>query len=380
MEPAPEAPSGRGMAMAFSLVGVLMFLGFGAGVLSRVRDAMTAPAEPPRVEGAHLIATARAGATWLAVSDAAEPCAYPAIPSGSSSATYRVIATVSGGVVALSEASDARACSDAPRTLTGTVRFRALDDLQLPPDATRFVRESIGDDVLVLWVDDSPHLGAEDLLLVVMAGLGLVIAWFYAASARVRSAAVRLGPRDARPSPPLLPRRPLALAPDYRASPMMGVAFFGLTALMFGAMTVGEWPAGGFAALDLATGAILLFCGGMTLVLVALLAVVLRNTLRAQAPLVSPEEAWAPVVDHRAALARGVDVGNRTLCYEDPFETSSPPRVVALSIGANEALAWIVEGHVHVARFDGSPVQYVLRVDGGPFVLDEGDIARITRA
>lgn len=374
-EPAPPSPS-RWMGAFFSLVGVLMFLGFGAALASRVMDSVSAPAEPPHVDGTTLLPIARGGTSWVAIDGAFEPCGFPVIPSNASSAAYRILSAPSGATIGLAELSDARACTDVPHEMRGTIRARALAELELPPDATSYLSENVGPEVVVLWVDDSPHLGmGEASMFGAMAALGLCIAWFYAAAFFARAAKVRLAPRADRPALPLLPSRPLRLAAAYRASPMLAVVFFAVCALMFGGMTASQLPASG--ALDGGTIALMGFGGVMTLIFVLFLLVMLRNALRARPTVHSPREAWAVVLRHEAALAKGVDVGNRALAYRDPFtRDGEPERVVDLVIGANEGMPWIVDGHVLVARAEGDPTLYVMREDGGPFELTDAEAAK----
>lgn len=365
------------MGAFFSLVGVLMFLGFGGALAARVHDSLTAPSEPTHVPAVALGAAIPPGVSWVAIDGALEPCTFPTIPSGASSATYRVLAGRGGAIIGLAELGDGRACTDTPREIRGTVRTRTVAELELPPDASAFLTENLGPELVVVWVDESPHLGfGEAAMWGAMAALGLAIAWFYAAAFFARAAKVRLPARAQRPALPLLPSRPLRIAAAYRASPWLAVGFFGACATMFAGMTVGMWPANG--ALDAGTIGLLAFGGLMTLVMLVFLVVVLRGLLRARPTVQSPREAWAEVLRHEAALAKGVDVGNRALAYRDPFvREGEPERIVEIVIAASEGMPWIVEGHVHVCRAEGESVSYVLREDGGPFELDDAELARI---
>lgn len=382
MTPADSPPpAARWTGAFFSLVGLLMFLGFGGALASRVVDTLGAPAEPPHVAPAALTTEVRAGATWVAVDDASEPCAYPTIPSGASTASYRILASPGGAPIGLAELSDARPCSDPPSTVTGTARLRTLVDLELPPDATAFLRARLGDEVVVLWVGDSPRLGlSEAAMWSAMAALGLCIAWFYAAAFRARRAEPRLPALPTRPALPLLPSRPLRLAPAYRASPLLGIAFFAACALMFAAITASTLPADG-APLDGETIALVAFGGVMTGVFVLLLVVVVRAAVRAPRVVTGLREAWAEVSSHEAALAKGVDVGNRAIAYRDPFsDPREPERTIELVVGANEGMPWIVEGHVLVLAREGDAVRHVLREDGGPFELSDDELGAAIRA
>lgn len=376
MSTAPERPS-RWMGAFFSLVGVLMFLGFGAALGSRVLDSIAAPDEPTHLPAAPLGWTVPGETSWVAIDGAFEPCTFPTIPSGASSASYRLLAGRGGAILGLAELSDGRACSDAPHEMRGTLRARLLDELQLPPDASAFLAQNVGREIPVLWVDDSPHLGfGEASMWGAMAALGLCIAWFYAAAFLARAAKVRLQPRTERPALPLLPSRPLEVAARYRASPLLGIVFLAVCALMFAGITVGQWPASG--APDGGTIALMAFGGVMTLVFVVFLLAILRNAFRARPRVQAPREAWAEVLRHEAALAKGVDVGNRALAYRDPFtRDGEPERVVELVIGANEGMPWIVDGHVLVARAEGDTTQHVMRQDGGPFELTDAEVAKL---
>ena len=368
----------RAVPAFFSLVGVFMFLGFGAALAWRVHDAMQAPAAPPHVTPDQLLGLARTGEPWIQV-DAAESCEYGVIPSGASRASYRVL-VANGAVRGLTEASDARGCADAPHAIRGTIRSRVLSDLELPADAAEFFAANIGPEIVVMWVDDDPHLGfGEAAMWGAMAALGLCIAWFYAAALFARAAKVRLPPRSDRPALPLLPARPLQLARAYRASPWLGVVFFAVVTLMFAGITIGQLPPPG-TSLDLETMGLMAFGGVMTLVLGALMLVVLRGAIRPRPTVQSPREAWAPVVRHEAMLAKGVDVGNRTLVYRDPFtREGEPERIVEVVIGANEGMPWIVDQHVLVLKAEGDAALYVMREDGGPFDLDDAELAPFAR-
>jgi hypothetical protein len=280
----------RAVPAFFSLVGVLMFLGFGAALAWRVHDAMQAPDAPPRVMGDQLLGLARTGEPWIEI-DAAESCEYDVIPSGASSASYRVL-MASGAVRGLTEASDARGCTDAPHAIRGTIRSRVLTDLELPADAAQF---------------------------------------------------------------------------------------FAVVTLMFAGITIGQLPPPG-TSLDVETMGLMAFGGVMTLALGALLLVVLRGALRPSLTMQSPREAWAPVVRREAMLVKGVDVGNRTLAYRDPFtREGEPERIVEVVIGANEGMPWIVDQHVLVMKAEGNDALHVMRQDGGPFDLDDVELARFSR-
>lgn len=374
-EPSPS-PS-RWVGAFFSFVGVSMFLGFGAALASRVVDSLAAPAEPTRVDAARLPDAVRAGARWVELDGVLEPCRFPDVGS-ETTAVFRVLFATNGAPIGLLDIGGARACSDTPEQLGGTVHTRTLEDLGLPEDAATFLGENLGHEIVVLYVDESPHLGLSEVSMWgSMASLGLVIAWFYAAAFFARGAKVRLVARSERPALPLLPSRPLKLARAYHASPMLAISFMLVCTLMFAGITAGQWPARGAAGLDGETIALMAFGGAMTLAFVLLLGVMLRNALRARPTIQSPREAWARVIGHEVALARGVDVGNRTLSYTDPFtRAGEPDRIVQLSIGANEGMPWIVDGHVHVACVEGDAAQHVLREDGGPFELADAELPK----
>jgi hypothetical protein len=158
---------------------------------------------------------------------------------------------------------------------------------------------------------------------------------------------------------------------------MLAIVFLAVCALMFGGMTASQLPESG--ALDGETIALMAFGGLMTLLFVLFLLVTLRNLLRARPTMQSPREAWAEVLRHDAALAKGVDVGNRALAYRDPFtREGEPERIVDLVIGANEGMPWIVDGHVLIARMEGDAAHYVMREDGGPFELSDAEVAKIS--
>jgi len=361
----------------FALVGVLMFLGFGAALVSRFRSSMAAPDQPMHVSGP-LLEAARSE-SWVAIDGASEPCSFPVIPSGSSTASYRLVAGAGGTVLGLADLSDERACTDAPHEMRGTLRVRPLVELELPPDAAQFFAENLGPEVPVLWVGDDPHLGlSETAMWGAMAALGLFIAWFYAAAFFARAAKVRLGARNDRPALPVLPTRPLKLAAAYRATPLIAIGFFFVCTVMFAGITAGQLPAHG-ESLDLGTMGLVAFGAVMTLVLFLLLLVTVRAALRSRPTMQSPRQAWAEVVRHEAALAKGVDVGNVALAYRDPFtQSGEPERIVEVVVGANEGRPWVVDGHVLVMRAEGDPTLYVLREDGGPFDLTDAEVAKLS--
>jgi hypothetical protein len=376
MSSSPQRPA-RWIPLTFSLVGVLMFVGFGAALRSRIVDTLHAPAAPTRVEAERVPSTVRGGASWIVIDGVLEPCRLPDVRSDTT-AVYRVLFATSGQPIGLLDVYGARACSDVPERLSGTTHTRTLDDLDLESDAARFLAENLGPEIVVLYVDDSPRLGlGEASMWAAMALLGLFIAWFYAAATLARSAKVRMPALPTRPALPILPARPLSLARAYRSSPVIAIGFFAICAVMFAGITMTQWPSGGAAALDGETIALLVFGAAMTLVFVFLLLVMLRSALRARPTIQSPREAWAEVIAHEAALARRVDVGNRVVSFRDPFANDGEPeRIVELSIGANEGMAWIVDGHVLVARAEGDRALYVLRDDGGPFELSDQELPR----
>ena len=118
----------------------------------------------------------------------------------------------------------------------------------------------------------------------------------------------------------------------------------------------------------------LAFTSVMTLVFVLLTAAVVRGSLRQARGVDEAREAWAPLLDLRVLHARGVDVGNRVVAYPSPFEEG---RNIEVSLGANESMPWVCEGHVLVVRDAKGSVEYVVREDGGPFELSDAECAHL---
>ena len=369
-------PPARWLSAAGALVGVGMFLGALAVLALLVAESRGAPDAPVSTDAAHLAEAVRGGATWVSIADATEPCRYTAFTTSDTSLVYGITGGPGVDVVALTETREARACHDARGPMVGTARLSPLDVFEgTGLGFAAFARPYVGDQLVILEPGDDPRLSWTGVaLLGAMALMGLVIAWFYGSAFWVRASSVRLGPTAARPELPLLPQRPLTLARRYRGSVALAMGFLSVSTLLFGAMTASQWPAGGLAALDGGTIALMAFSAVMTALFAVLTGAILRTAVRQRHGVARLAEAWGAVVSLEAMLAKGVDVGNRVLAYESPFRDGA---LVELSVGANEGAPWIVEGHVLVARDEGSAVEYVVRVDGGPFALTDAELARL---
>jgi hypothetical protein len=351
-----------------------MFVGGLAALGLLVTESGGAPEAPVPTDASHLAELVRGGATWVSIADATEPCRHPAFTTSETSLVYGITSGPGLEVVALTETRDARACHDAPAPMVGTARLSPLDVFEGPAGFVAFARPYVGDQLVILGPGDDPRLSWTGVaLLGAMALLGLVIAGFYASAFSARAAPVRLPPIAARPELPLLPRRPLTLARRYRGSVALATGFLSVSTLLFGAMTASQWPEGGAAALEGGTIALMAFSALMAAVFALLTGAVVRGALRQRHGVARLTEAWGEVVGLEAMLAKGVDVGNRVLAYKSPFRDGA---LAELTVGANEGAPWIVDGHVLVARDEGSAIEYVVRVDGGPFALTEGELAR----
>jgi hypothetical protein len=362
------------MSYAFSLVGVLMFLGGAALFVTQLRDGLAAPAAPVETDVAHLLERVRAGATWVRITDAIEPCALPPFATDETSLVYGPVWDASGRFVALTSTRDGRQCHDAPQPLTATVERMSLEAFIGAPEFVAYARPFVGDELVLLTTDLDPRLSISGLCLIgSFALLGLVIAWFYAASASPARGAKRLPMREFISEGALLPKRPLHFARGSRSAVLLGFAFMSICTVFFASITASMWPEGGVSALTGSDIAPLLFLAAMTLAFAALTAVLVRGAFRQTRAVDGAVEAWSRVVAYQAALAHGVDVGNRELIYQDP--TTREP--VSLLIGAQESSAWIVDGHVLLVRDPASGANYVMREDGGPFELTDAECAAL---
>ena len=352
----------------FALVGVLMFLGGAALFVTQLQEGLAAPESPVDTDAAHLLDHVRAGATWVRVVDATEPCSLDPFATDETSLVYGPVSDGSGRFVALTSTRDGRQCHDDPSPLTAIVERRSLEDFAGVPAFVSYARPFVGDELILLTPDLDPRLSLSGLgLALSFALLGLVISGFYAASASPTRALKRLPERDSIADHALLPKRPLRFARGPRSGAFLALAFMSICALFFASITASIWPEGGTAALTGSDIGLLLFGAAMTLTFVALTVVLLRGALRQARDLDHATEAWVSVLSYQPALARGVDVGNRELVYEDP--TTHEP--VSVLMGANESNAWFVGGHVLVVQDPANNASYVMREDGGPFELSD---------
>ena len=361
---APERPS-PWLSYAFALVGVLMFLGGLALFITQLRAGLAAPPAPIDTTYAALAERVRAGATWVRITDAVESCRDAPWQTDATSLVYKVVSAEGQAPSVLTESDDARPCSEEPHALMGVARLQ-----ETPVELEIAARE-----VVILRPDEDPRLSYSGLALVLAFSLiGLVVAFFYAASAKVPQQVIRLRAQPLRPSLPRLPKRPLRLAKAYRGSLALALSFMSSAALMFAAMMASQWPEEGFAALNGGLIAMLAFTFVMTLVFVLLAAALVRGSLRQARGVSEAREAWAPLLDLRVLQARGVDVGNRVVAYPSPFDEG---RNVEVTLGANESMPWVCEGHVLVVRDAQGTLEYVVREDGGPFELSDAECAHL---
>lgn len=361
---APQRPSSW-LSNAFALVGVFLFLGGLALFITQLREGIAAPPAPIETTYAALPEHVLAGATWVRITDAVESCMTAPWQTNETSLVYKVVSAEGQAPSVLTESDDARPCSEEAHALVGVARLQ-----ETPAELAIDARE-----VVILRPDEDPRLSYSGLALVLaFSMMGLVLAFFYAAAARVPLQVIRLRAQRLRPALPGLPKRPLRLAKAYRSSLALALSFMSAAALMFAAMTASQWPEEGFAALNGGLIAMLAFTSVMTLAFVLLTAAVVRGSLRQARGVDEAREAWAPLLDLRVLHARGVDVGNRLVAYPSPFEEE---RNIEVSLGANESMPWVCEGHVLVVRDAKGSVEYVVREDGGPFELSDAECAHL---
>jgi len=355
------------LGYAFALAGVLMFLGALALFITQLLDGLAAPTAPTETTYAALSEHVRAGTTWVRITDAVESCTTDPWQTNETSLVYDVVSAEGQAPSVLTESDRARPCSEGSHSLTGVARIQ-----QTPAELSIEARE-----VVIVRPDEDPRLSYSGLALALALSLfGLVIAFFYVAAAKVPQRVLRLRGATLRPSLPLLPKRTLVLAPAYRGSLVLALSYMSSAALMFAAITASQWPEEGFAGLNGGLIALLAFLLIMTLTLVAFAAAVVRVLLRQTTGVIKAREAWAPLADLRVLHAEGVDVGNRVVAYPSPFEEG---RNMELTLGANESMPWVCEGHVLVVRDATGTTEYVVREDGGPFALSDDELARLER-
>lgn len=369
---------GRGASIALGLVGVAMFLGFGGLTGSLALETYGAPPAPHemRMESAASWDGTAPGA-WARIVDVVVPCSIPERAPDVTSRSYRLATDPTARAWLLIESDSPLACSDTPVELTGTLRTMApgrIVDLEFPERPWAAWGEG---PLVALHPGGDPRTPISSLVLCgAVALLGLLIARFYF-SAGTRSALVPvLDGGDMVPSGPVMPARPLRLRREHRASPWLGTAFLACCGAMFASLAafvaedatgdVFSWALIGFFVLLTA------FCAWAAVVLV-------WSAVRPlPAARIDRAERWLPLVavEHLGAGLPGhVDVGNRVFVYERPGGAGQGRLVVA----ADEAVPWIVDGHLLSlgARGDDTRLVFV-RVDGGPFALSPSELRELS--
>jgi hypothetical protein len=365
-----------------------MFLGFGAlavSQLGRWRKLSQPPQELSLTEALRAGPGLTATDPWVRLRDVRVPCDVDPQRPNETSLNYRLAADAASATWLVLESHNPLSCDDAPKPRTGLLReipAAGVVGLAFPQHPWASWPEGR---VLFLDVDADPAEGGpkDVALVVVMALLGLFIARFYFAGWRRGGATPARGdeldlavPGQLLPVGRVLPARALRYHPATAGKPAFVVGFLLVCAGMFALLGSTTFPSGGGSVGEavIAWG-IFLFFAALTGFLVWLSYRFVRVTFR-QRRLLQPDrvERWLAFQGAEVALAKGVDVGNRSFHYEHPRDGST----AHLVLGADEAEPWVVEGQVLIVHPPGDPdAHHVVRTNGAPFLLTADDVAAI---
>jgi hypothetical protein len=362
----------------FGLVGLGMFLGFGALFVTNVQDLRAYPEVPTRttVHDAVLRETPGPGA-WIELTDVRFPCDQPEqSPTGT---RYRLGfgATEEDRIIV----SGARPCSDTPVSVIGelaTATPGRIVDLAFPAYPFESWPRPWQS---TLWTANGPEDARIGIILLPPFALfGLIILAFYWKPEPTRAAKRELLEPEPNAAPwsddeRVLPARPLALATTSLFDRL----------LSFSALIIMGWMMLALAWFSYSSSAswfgaiLLLFFGaiGGFLVFAAFKAAwSWRKNANPEGPRV---EALAQLDFERPLLANGVDVGNLQLGFKHPLTGVAVERTIAL----NESRPLLIDGYLFLVWSSDPNAVMLIAEDFSPYDLTPAEqresLRRLTR-
>jgi hypothetical protein len=359
LSPSPGYNEGHRMRTFFGLVGLAMFLGFGALFVSEWRELGAYPATPTPMTVHEAVLREDPGlGAWVELIDVHFPCdQQEQIVSGS---RYRLGFgdTVDDRIIV----SGRQECSDAPVRVTGVLATASpgrIVDLEFPGfDFEHWPRAWQS----TLWTESGPEDSRFGVVLMPpFALIGLLILAFFWKPEPVRSA--KLEKLEQEPlGPPwtegeqVLPARPLQLAGSSLYDRVLAFSFLLVVGWMMGVLA---W----FSITSMG-GAFGIFAGlffGVLALGVIFVALKAAWTLRKNDPTAgSRVEALAQL-----EFERPMGVGNMTIGFTHPLTGAKVERV----IGLHEARPLVVNGALFVVWSGDPQALMIIREDFTPFDL-----------
>lgn len=347
------------MRVFFGLVGLGMFLGFGAIFVSSWQELRAFPSAPTKTTVREAVQRQDPGAgAWIELTDVRFPCDQPEQRVGRSA--YRL---------GFGETEDDRIivggslpCSDTPVSVVGVLATASPGrtvDLHFPGyDFEKWPRAWQS----TLWTQSGPENSSGLLFLMPpFALLGLIILGFYLKpqerpSARLEN--LEVDPAPWREDERVLPTRDLGLARASlydRVLSFTALLIFGWIMLaLAGSVASGTWfgilGAGFFGLLGV-------FLAGS--------AVKAAWSWRKNAISGPRTESLVLLESETPLLAQGVDVGNRTFAFVHPLTGTRVERTV----GGQESRPLVVNGHLFIVWMEEPSAAMMVAEDFTPFEL-----------
>jgi hypothetical protein len=347
------------MRTFFGLVGLGMFLGFGAIFVSSWRELHAFPAAPrPTTVREAVMREEAAPGDWLELTDVRFPCTQSEQVASSSHYRLGFGASEDDRIIV----SGTRPCSDTPVSVVGVLDTASpgrIVGLEFPGyDFEHWPRKWQS----ALWTANGPDDARDSLILMPpFALLGLVVLAFFwksppPAVASLESIASTVEPTPWREGERVLPARPLELA---RTALYDRVLSFIALLIMGWLLLVLAWfslsSMGGVFGVIAA-----LFFGVLGGGLVALAMKLPRTWKRSTPPPGERHEALVPLIAQRA-----LDVGNVALVFDHPVTGERTERIV----GLQESRPLLVDGQLLVVWGDDPRAVMILAQDFTPFEL-----------
>ena len=347
------------MRTFFGLVGLGMFLGFGAVFVTSWQETAAFPDKPVKMTVHEAVLREDPGAgAWVELTDVRFPCDQP--EQRPSRVAYRL---------GFGETEDDRIivggsfpCSDTPVSVVGVLATASpgrIVDLQFPGyDFEKWPRAWQS----TLWTESGPE-NSEGLLFLMppFALLGLLIMGFYLKPQERPSAKrenLELDPTPWREDERVLPARELELA---HASLYDRVLAF-TALLIFGWMMLAlAWSVVGNNWFGI------LYASFFTLLALFLIGSAVKAALgwRKNPVNGARTESLARLESEQPLLAQGVDVGNRTLTFVHPLSGARIERVV----GVQESRPLIINGYLFLVWTADAHAAMIIAEDFTPFDL-----------
>ncbi len=351
------------MRAFFGLVGIGMFLGFGAAFVHSWRELHAMPTSPRLLTVHEAVQIEEPGpGAWTELTDVRFPCDQPEQWAGNGRYRLGFGATEDDRIIVSNVP-----CSDVPVRVRGKLATASpgrIFELAFPGyDFDHWPRAWQS----TLWTETRQDDSNEELFFIPpFALMGLLVAAFFLKplprpAATLQSIAGTVEAAPWRADEKVLPARPLALATASLFDRLL--SFVTLLVMGWILLALGWFSAGSTGGWLGTLGLIFFGGGGAFLIVLALKAAL---GWRRNAPSKGPHtEALARLLEERPLLAEGVDVGNVVLRFTHPLTGAPIERVV----GGQEGRPLLVDGYLFVVWGEEPDALMLVAEDFAPFAL-----------